>query len=94
MQEKLNTILKAINLAHFDNLKTVVVEMADLLFLRETVKSQSAAIKRMQKEIYILQVKVELQKVEQPINLDSYKKLDAYALAHPTQRRLSVVFRF
>lgn len=79
MQEKLNTILKAINLAHFDNLKTVIVDMDDLLFLRETVKSQSAAIKRMQKEIYILQVKVELQKVEKPINLDSYKKLQTYA---------------
>ena len=78
MREKLDNLLKAINLANYDSLKAVTVSLSDLMFLRETVKSQQETIKQMQREIYVLQAKVELKSIEQAINLDSFK-MDKYA---------------
>ena len=78
MREKLDNLLKAINLANYDSLKAVTVSLSDLMFLRETVKSQQETIKQMRREICVLQAKVELKSIEQAINLDSFK-MDKYA---------------
>lgn len=72
MKDRANKLLEAINLAYYDNLKTVDVRMEDLLLMRSVILDQQKALEKAAKEIHVLEAKVALKALEKPIRLDLY----------------------
>lgn len=72
MKNRLDNLLKGINLANFEGLKTVDVEIDDLVFLRSVIKDYQDAIIKAQREINTLSAKVVLKDMERPVSLRSF----------------------
>lgn len=72
MKNKVDNLLKAINLADMDGLKTVQVDTEDLIVLRGHILEQNKQITRLAKDIVILEIKLNMTQVEKPINLRAY----------------------
>lgn len=72
MQERLESLLKGINLANFDGVKTLDVEIEDLMFLREVIKDYRKALAKANREIHILSAKLALKGLESNPSLRSY----------------------
>ena len=72
MKSEINTLLEAINLADMDGLKAIRVDMKDLQELRGHILEQNKQITRLAKDVVILEIKLNMTKVEKPINLRAY----------------------
>lgn len=72
MKTRLDNLLKAINLADYDGVKTVDVDMPDLLLMRSVILDQQRALEKAAKEIHILEAKVALKALDKPMRLDLY----------------------
>lgn len=72
MKTRLDNLLKAINLADYDGVKTVDVDMPDLLLMRSVILDQQRALEKAVKEIHILEAKVALKALDKPMRLDLY----------------------
>lgn len=72
MKTRLDNLLKAINLADYDGVKTVDVDMPDLLLMRSVILDQQKALEKAAKEIRILEAKVVLKALDKPVRLDLY----------------------
>jgi len=72
MKTRLDNLLKAINLADYDGVKTVDVDMPDLLLMRSIILDQQRALAKAAKEIHILEAKVVLKALDKPVRLDLY----------------------
>ena len=69
---KLDTLLKAINLANYDNLKTVEVSLEDLVLLRNTIIELQDQIKGLKKEEQTTRIKFALEQLDKPVKLSIY----------------------
>jgi hypothetical protein len=72
MKTRLDNLLKAINLADYDGVKTVDVDMPDLLLMRSVILDQQRALEKAAKEIHILEAKVLIKVLDKPVRLDLY----------------------
>jgi hypothetical protein len=72
MKTRLDNLLKAINLADYNGVKTVDVDMPDLLLMRSIILDQQKALEKVAKEIHILEAKVVLKALDKPVRLDLY----------------------
>lgn len=72
MKTRLDNLLKAINLADYDGVKTVDVDMPDLLLMRSVILDQQKALEKAAKEIRILEAKVLIKVLDRPVRLDLY----------------------
>mgnify|MGYP000462200937 CR=1 FL=1 len=72
MKTRLDNLLKAINLADYDGVKTVDVDMPDLLLMRSVILDQQRALEKAAKEIHILEAKVLIKALDKPVRLDLY----------------------
>ncbi len=72
MKTRLDNLLKAINLADYDGVKTVDVDMPDLLLMRSVILDQQKALEKAAKEIRILEAKVLIKALDKPVRLDLY----------------------
>lgn len=72
MKTRLDNLLKAINLADYNGVKTVDVDIPDLLLMRSVILDQERALEKMTKEIHILEAKVALRALARPVRLDLY----------------------
>lgn len=72
MKTRLDNLLKAINLADYDGVKTVDVDMPDLLLMRSVILDQQRALEKVAKEIHILEAKVLIKALDKPVRLDLY----------------------
>ena len=72
MKTRLDNLLKAINLADYDGVKTVDVDMPDLLLMRSVILDQQRALEKAAKEIRILEAKVLIKALDKPVRLDLY----------------------
>jgi hypothetical protein len=70
--KELEKILKAINLANYDNLKTVEVNMSDLLLLKDTIESLQLQNKILKADVHIANAKAYLKVIESPVRLRLY----------------------
>lgn len=73
MKNELSTILQAINLADLEGLKTVVVDIDDLILLRAIVKDMDKALSNANREINRLEAKITLKDMGKPMSLNGYK---------------------
>ena len=69
---KVDTILKAINMADMDGIKQVTVDISDLLVLRETINALRLRNANLRADLEIANAKVVLNGLETPIKLDYY----------------------
>jgi hypothetical protein len=69
---KLDTLLKAINLAHYDNLKTVEVSLEDLVLLRSTILELQDQAKRLKEVEQTTRIKLALEQLDKPVKLSIY----------------------
>ena len=72
---KIDLLMKAINLADFDNLKEVEITMKDLRVLTDHIRSQKLAIAVLQDKNNRLDISLaqsELKSIEKPIKLSVY----------------------
>ena len=67
MKTRLDNLLKAINLADYDGVKTVDVDMPDLLLMRSVILDQQRALEKAAKEIHILEAKVLIKALDKPV---------------------------
>jgi len=72
MKTRLDNLLKAINLADYNGVKTVDVDMPDLLLMRSVILDQQKALEKVAKEIHILEAKVLIKALDKPVRLDLY----------------------
>ena len=72
MKTRLDNLLKAINLADYNGVKTVDVDMTDLLLMRSVILDQQRALEKVAKEIHILEAKVLIKALDKPVRLDLY----------------------
>lgn len=72
MKTRIDNLLKAINLADYNGVKTVDVDMTDLLLMRSVILDQQRALEKVAKEIHILEAKVVLKSLDKPVRLDLY----------------------
>ncbi len=72
MKTRLDNLLKAINLADYNGVKTVDVDMPDLLLMRSVILDQQKALEKVAKEIHILEAKVIIKALDKPVRLDLY----------------------
>ena len=72
MKTRLDNLLKAINLADYDGVKTIDIGMPDLLLMRSVILDQQKALEKVAKEIRILEAKVVLKALDKPVRLDLY----------------------
>ena len=72
MKTRLDNLLKAINLADYNGVKTVDVDMPDLLLMRSVILDQQRALEKVAKEIHILEAKVLIKALDKPVRLDLY----------------------
>ena len=72
MKTRLDNLLKAINLADYDGVKTVDIGMPDLFLMRSVILDQQKALEKAAKEIRILEAKVVLKALDKPVRLDLY----------------------
>jgi len=72
MKTRLDNLLKAINLADYNGVKTVDVDMPDLLLMRSVILDQQRALEKAAKEIHILEAKVLVKALDKPVRLDLY----------------------
>lgn len=72
MKTRLNEILKGINLAHYDGLKSIVVRIDDLQLLRATVLDQQKALEKANKEIFLLRSTLMVKDISKPIKLEHF----------------------
>lgn len=72
MKTRLDNLLKAINLADYDGVKTVDADMPDLLLMRSVILDQQKALEKAAKEIRILEAKVLIKALEKRVKLDLY----------------------
>ena len=72
MKTRLDNLFKAINLADYNGVKTVDVDMPDLLLMRSVILDQQKALEKVAKEIHILEAKVLIKALDKPVRLDLY----------------------
>ena len=72
MKTRLDNLLKAINLADYNGVKIVDVDMQDLLLMRAVILDQQKALEKVAKEIHILEAKAVLKALDRPVRLDLY----------------------
>jgi hypothetical protein len=70
--KKVDNLLKAINLADYDNLKSVEISLDDLKLLRGHIITLEDLISSEQKRHVIAISKLQLELLEKPIKLDIY----------------------
>ena len=68
----LEQLLKAINLANYDNLKSVEVSMSDLMMLKNTIESLQIQNKILKADVNIANAKACLKVIESPVKLSLY----------------------
>ena len=69
---KLETLLKAINMADMEGVKTLSVDIQDLILLRDTIKILQLDKQDLKREVCILDAKLSLKALETPIKLNCY----------------------
>lgn len=69
---QLETLLKAINMADMEGVKTLSVDIQDLIRLRDTIKILQLDKQDLKREVSILDAKLSLKALETPIKLNCY----------------------
>ena len=69
---QLETLLKAINMADMEGVKTLSVDIQDLILLRDTIKILQLDKQDLKREACILDAKLSLRALETPIKLNCY----------------------
>ena len=66
------TIIKAINMANYDNIKTVEVDIEDLLLLKDVIESLQKQNNILKNDVNIANAKLALRVFDTPISLRAY----------------------
>ena len=69
---QLETLLKAINMADMEGVKTLSVDIQNLIRLRDTIKILQLDKQDLKREVSILDAKLSLKALETPIKLNCY----------------------
>ena len=69
---QLKTLLKAINMADVEGVKTLSVDIQDLQLLRREIYILKSSNDNLKREVCILDAKLSLKALETPIKLDYY----------------------
>jgi len=72
MKNRIDNLLKAINLANYDAVDNVEVSISDLIALKNHIELLREQNKALCKQIHILDSKLSLRVLERPIKLDRY----------------------
>lgn len=72
MKEELDLLIKAINIANLEGVKVVETEISDLMFLQSVIKDQQTALKKLNRDIHILEAKISIQSLKKPVRLRVY----------------------
>lgn len=72
MKNELDNLLKAINLADLEGVKSVTIDVKDLLLLKSIIKDQDKSLTKAQREISVLEAKIVLQDMKSPVSLNSF----------------------
>lgn len=72
MKEELDLLIKAINIANLEGVKVVETEISDLMFLQSVIKDQQTALKKLNRDIHILEAKISVQSLKKPVRLRVY----------------------
>lgn len=72
MKTQIDNIIKAINMADFDNIDTLEVSIEDLKLLRAHILEQQETLARVNKEARVLHAKLSLRNLERPRKLKEY----------------------
>lgn len=69
---QLKTLLKAINIADMEGVKTLSVDIQDLRLLRREIYMLKSSNDNLKKEVHILDAKLSLKALDIPVKLNCY----------------------
>lgn len=69
---QLKTLLKAINIADMEGVKTLSVDIQDLRLLRREIYMLKSSNDNLKKEVHILDAKLSLKALDAPVKLNCY----------------------